>query len=132
MKTIDKEDLVEFIENEYEVTWENGYLGGMKDACVDILNKIESMPVEETGWILCSEMLPEEETDVLVTRKFLGCKDGSNGWNNHIPPTTYVEVAQYSNGEWTALSDEYKIARSRHTDPIAWKPLPDPLKGECE
>ena len=26
-------------------------------------------------WILCSEKLPEEETDVLVTRTFLGCKD---------------------------------------------------------
>ena len=80
-------------------------------------------------WVLCSERLPEEETDVLVTRKFLGCKDGSRGWNNHIPPTTYVEVAQYFNGEWTALSDEYKIARNRHTNPIAWMPLPEPYQG---
>lgn len=76
------------------------------------------------------ERLPEEETDVLVTRTFLGCKDGSRGWNNHIPPKTYVEVAQYFNGEWTALSDEYKVARSRHTDPVAWMPLPEPYKGE--
>ena len=80
------------------------------------------------NWIPCSERLPDEETDVLVTRTFLGCKDGSVGWNKHILPKTYVEVAQYFNGEWTALSDEYKVARSRHTDPVAWMPLPEPYQ----
>ena len=86
--------------------------------------------LERQQWIPVEERLPEEETDVLVTRTFLGCKDGSHGWNNHIPPSTYVEVAQYFNGEWTALSDEYKIARNRHTNPIAWMPLPEPARLE--
>ena len=88
----------------------------------------ERRELSEQRWIPCSERLPEEEIEVLVTRKFLGCKDVSHGWNNHIPPSTYVEVAQYSCGEWEALSDEYKIARNRHTNPIAWMPLPEPYK----
>jgi hypothetical protein len=91
---------------------------------------IERQPTiePEPHWIPCSERFPEEETDVLVTRKFLGCRDGSHGWNAHIPPKTYVEVAQYCNGEWIALSDEYKVARSRHTDPVAWMPFPEPYR----
>lgn len=96
------------------------------------VSAIQKLPSVQSGWIPCSKKLPEEETDVLVTRKFLGCKDGSHGWNNHIPPTIYVEVAQYFNGEWTALSDEYKVARSRHTEPMAWMPLPEPWKGDTQ
>ena len=97
---------------------------------VAVQKAFEVLETAGSEWTPCSERLPDEETDVIVTRTFLGCKDGSHGWNAHIPPKTYVEVAQYFNGEWTALSDEYKVARNRHTDPVAWMPLPDPWKGE--
>lgn len=77
---------------------------------------------QKPEWIPVSERLPEEDTDVLVTRKFLGIKD--------VPESTYVEIANHIDGYWTACSDEYKVARSRHSDPIAWMPLPECYRGE--
>lgn len=48
MKPIDADELIEFIENRYEITWESDtYEGGIKDACVDILEKINGMPPAE-------------------------------------------------------------------------------------
>lgn len=43
-RLIDADELIEFIENRYEITWKDDYEGGIKDACVDILEKISTMP----------------------------------------------------------------------------------------
>ena len=71
-------------------------------------------------WISVEERLPEEEENVLVVRKFLGV--------NGVPPSIYVEIANRIGEDWFADSDEYKIARSKHTDPLYWMPLPEPPK----
>lgn len=76
-------------------------------------------------WIPCSERLPEEDTDVLVVRKFLGVK-------GQVPPSTYVEIASRYGDDWAAVTDEYKIARSKHTNPLYWMPLPEPPEKESE
>lgn len=43
-RLISADELIEFIENRYEITWKDDYEGGIKDACVDILEKISVMP----------------------------------------------------------------------------------------
>ncbi|MBO7670359.1 MAG: DUF551 domain-containing protein [Oscillospiraceae bacterium] len=74
-------------------------------------------------WISVEERLPEEEESVFVVRKFLGVK-------GQVPPSTYTEIAYRIGDRWVADSDEYKIARHRHTDPLYWMPLPEPPKEE--
>lgn len=74
-------------------------------------------------WIPVTERLPEEEESVFVVRKFLGVK-------GQVPPCTYTEIAYRIGDRWVADSDEYKIARHRHTDPLYWMPLPEPPKEE--
>ena len=42
---IDVDALIKFVEDRYEITWESDcYEGGIKDACSDILEKIDTMP----------------------------------------------------------------------------------------
>ena len=74
-------------------------------------------------WISVEERLPDDEESVFVVRKFLGIK-------GQVPLSTYTEIAYRIDDMWFADSDEYKIARSRHTDPMFWMPLPEPPKEE--
>ena len=41
MRLIDADALIEFVEGRYTVTWNHDYDGGIKDACIDILNFID-------------------------------------------------------------------------------------------
>ena len=91
-----------------------------------------SLAQPEQKWTPCSKQLPDEDTDVLVTVHFKGLKQRhKNGWNDHIKPSYYVEVASLLDDDWHSYSDEYKVARSRH-EVIAWQPLPDPYIQEEE
>ena len=47
MRAINADALIEFIENRYDITWKDDYEGGIKDACVDILEEINKMPTIE-------------------------------------------------------------------------------------
>ena len=88
------------------------------DLCKKAILDMPPIESDSPAWIPISESLPDEETEVLVTRKFLGTKD--------VPKSVYVETAERIGDSWCANSDEYKVAPSRHTDPIAWMPMPEP------
>lgn len=83
------------------------------------------------NWIPCSERLPEDEKKVLVSVYFAGVSNYSHGWNDHLKPCFYVEVAERYDDEWHSDSDEYKVARYRHKV-VAWMPLPKPWEGKEE
>ena len=104
-----------------------------KGTMKDLLELLKEEPERKKGnWIPCSERLPEEDEEVLVSVHFMGLKQTHpNGWNDHIKPNYYVEIASHIDGEWSSDSDEYKVARSRHKV-IAWMPLPKPYGGEEE
>ena len=95
------------------------------DAIEDLENKLNLWRQDKISrWIPVTERLPEEEESVFVVRKFLGVK-------GQVPPSTYTEIAYRIGDRWVADSDEYKIARYRHTDPLYWMPLPAPPQEDA-
>ena len=56
MRLIDADALREFVEGRYTVTWNHDYDGGIKDACIDILNFIDNAPtVDAVPVVRCKD-----------------------------------------------------------------------------
>lgn len=55
-RLIDADALIEFVEGRYTVTWNHDYDGGIKDACIDILNFIDNAPtVDAVPVVRCKD-----------------------------------------------------------------------------
>ena len=102
-----------------------------KDAVITVMENVvdgvannKQVKYKDVGdcWILCSNQLPGEDENVLVSVYFSGDKD------SNIKPSYYVDIASQIDGCWSSYSDEYKVYASRHKV-FAWKPLPKPYKG---
>lgn len=78
------------------------------DCVNDALNMaIKALSADVPQWIPCSERLPKEDGDYLVTLDF--------AWGKEL------EMGEWFCGEW--------INPNRHVT-VAWMPLPEPGKGE--
>lgn len=101
-RLIDADALLKFVEDRYEITWESDtYEGGIKDACSDIIEKIDNMPTiePEPHWIPCSERMPEDGQLIYASFQYFQC----------------CIIAEYSSYIRDAID--------------AWVPLPEPYKG---
>ena len=63
-------------------------------------------------WIPCSEQLPEEDTDVLITDE-----DGD------------IDIAHYEYNSWSEDPIVEWWNYEHETYAVAWMPLPEPYKG---
>lgn len=95
------------------------------EQAVDLIKDIPSAQPEQQ-WILCSERLPKELKNVLITRKFLGGLVDLSFGNKYLMPCNFVEAGYLLGEVWHSCSDSYKFIKELYTDPIAWMPLPDP------
>lgn len=92
----------------------------------ELHDMVEELPSAEPQWILCSERMPEDGERVLATH--LG------GLN----PNRQVIEHVYANGEFTMgwdmdmNMDSPTFGQRYMGEVIAWKPLPEPYKGDKE
>lgn len=130
MRLIDADALIEFVEGRYTVTWNHDYDGGIKDACIDILNFIDNAPTIDAMpcWIPCEEKLPEDGKTVLISYRY---KRGE-GDTSHV----YISITSYGRIWSNSIVGDYKDWRQpfqffhSNYEVIAWMPLPEPYDGE--
>lgn len=81
-------------------------------------------------WIPCSERLPEEDKDVLITYQY---QEGE-GDRSH----SYCDITTYGDGYFGGRKCSFKEWRApfeyfhSNYEVVAWMPLPEPWKGEEE
>lgn len=94
----------------------SGYCGV---SCDDV-KAIEQLPSAqpEQRWIPCSERLPEENGQYLITVKYVHVDDYED---------IYSEHGEWADGKW----DMFIFGHCGKVENItAWMPLPEPYKGE--
>ena len=108
MRMIDADAFKEYICNAYEQVKHMYPDGGewARQITEDFCKDIDDQPtIEPQKWVSCSERLPEENDEVLVTGK--------------VDNALYVDIDEWTgSGFWI---NAFGV--------IAWMPLPEPYKG---
>lgn len=85
-----------------------------------ILDLIKEHEERERQWIPCSERLPEEDGQYIITVKY----KHEEGYED-----IYAEHGEWNNGKW----DMFYFGHCGEVEKIlAWMPLPEPYKQEVE
>ena len=92
----------------------DGYKEYLTDEAIDIAIKA----IEQTRWIPCSERLPEEDGQYLITVKYVHV----DGYDD-----IYAEHGEWRDDNW----DMFCFGHCGQVETIlAWMSLPEPYKGE--
>lgn len=81
-----------------------------------------SEPSVTPSWTLCSDKLPPNNKEVLVTYYL-----GDNTKKRYVQTASCVKDAD-GTAYWSSVWDEYRVSTVRETI-VAWMPMPGPYKG---
>ena len=94
---------------------------------MEAILRVKQMP-SVPQWIPCSERLPEEDKEVLISYRY---QDGEGDTSN-----SYIDITSYGDAYFGGRKCSFKEWRQpfeyfhANYEVIAWMPLPDPWKGD--
>lgn len=105
---IDREEAIDFLGEEPEVWYGVAAEYALREQWRADVSAIKAVPSAEPQWILCSEKLPEDGTEVFV---YL--------FNRPSPYIAWIKDCRWYTEDFEVESED---------EPIAWMPLPKPYK----
>ena len=101
----------------------SAFESGINRGCLEAKNIIRSHmnDVENDGWILVEEKLPEEENERYYPMLNVSTSYGAVKWG-------FYRVRDKQWYIYSEIHDEFIEARDKEI--VAWQPLPEPYKGE--
>ena len=128
MDLINRQDAIKAIEDLPNCY--NGFSDTYDKAC--IIGTLEEVPSAQQ-WISCSERLPEDDTDVLISYRY---KTGEGDQSHvRIDITSYGKMYFGGNSVYNQMGKSITHWRepfayfADNYEVIAWMPLPEPWKG---
>ena len=116
-----------------DATWFEPSYTDPLNVLTEVRDRLKALPSAqpEQRWIPCSEKLPEEDTEVLISYRY---KEGEGDTDNvNIDITSYGTTCFggreiHTLKEWRQPFDYFHA----NYEVIAWMPLPEPYKAESE